>query len=66
METLPREPKLFLDAEEEIGVEDGVARFGWASTRSERTGEVCFDGLFLTAPMLSFFPPDCLELAGSV
>jgi len=66
METLPRESKLFLDAEKDIGAEEGGAPFVWRSNCSDRTGDGFFDGLFLTLPMLCFFPPACLEFAGSV
>jgi len=63
IETLSRESKLFLDPGDEIGAE-GPVPFAGTFSCSERTGK-CFDGLFLTFPMPSFFAPDCLELAGS-
>jgi len=68
IEALSGESKLFLDAAEEIGAGGGVGPFVWPFACSECPGERCFDGLFLTLPMpiASFFPPDCLELAGSL
>lgn len=66
IETLPRESKLFLDAEEDMGAGEGLWPFAWVLGCSVHPGDGCFDGLCFTTPTPSFLPFDCLELAGSL